>query len=44
VQSKVNPTRLFADQRVIGKDNLAYTTQTDLIEQESNTIAKLTDV
>lgn len=32
VQNKVGYARQFAAQKIIGEDNLAYTTQTDLLE------------
>jgi hypothetical protein len=44
VQSKVNHARRFADQKVISEAHLVYTTETNLMEQESNAIAKLTAV
>ena len=43
VQGKVDYARQFAAQKVICND-LVYTTETDLMEQESNAIAKLTAV
>lgn len=39
VQDKIGYARQFADQNVIIKDELVYTTATDLIKQESNAIA-----
>lgn len=44
VQGKVNYTRQFAAQDVIGEGDSVYTTQTNLMEQESNTIANLTAI
>ncbi len=44
VQGKVDYARQFADQDFISEGNLVYTTQTDLMDQESNAIAKLTAV
>jgi hypothetical protein len=44
VQDKVDYARQFAAQSVIGEGDLVYTTENDLIEQESNAIAKLTAV
>ncbi|PSB26559.1 hypothetical protein [Chlorogloea sp. CCALA 695] len=41
VQGKVDYARQFAAQSIIGEGNLVYRTQTDLLEQESNAIAKL---
>ncbi|MEM8615138.1 MAG: hypothetical protein AAGF93_24240, partial [Cyanobacteria bacterium P01_H01_bin.105] len=34
VQSKLDYAKQFAMQTIVGKDNLAYTTETDLIDQE----------
>jgi hypothetical protein len=40
VQDKINYARQFTAQNVISEDKLVYTTETDLIEQESNAIAQ----
>jgi hypothetical protein len=39
VQGKISYARKFAAQSVIGKDDLVYTTESDLLEQESIAIA-----
>lgn len=44
VQGKVDYARQFAAQNVVGEDHLVYTTQTDLMEQESRAIESLTAV
>ena len=44
VQGKVDYARQFATQTIISEGDLVYTTETDLMEQESNAIAKLTAV
>lgn len=44
VQHKVSYARQFADQRVISEDDLVYTTQTNLMEQQSKAIESFTAV
>jgi len=44
VQDKVSYARQFAAQSVISKNDLVYTTETDLLEQESEAVASLTAV
>ncbi len=41
IQEKLNYAREFATETVISKDNLAYTTETNLIEQEEKNSAKI---
>lgn len=41
LQQKINFAHQFATNTVIGKDNLAYSTETDLIEQEIENSAKI---
>lgn len=38
VQGKIDYARQFAAQKIIGEDDLVYTTESDLMEQESNAI------
>lgn len=41
IQEKLNYARQFAAENVIHQDNLAYTTETDLLEQEEKNSAKI---
>lgn len=41
IQEKLNYARQFATETVISQDNLAYTTETDLLEQEEENSAKI---
>ena len=41
IQEKLNYARQFAKKTVINKDNLAYTTETDLLEQEEQNSDKI---